>query len=280
MEIITNKTFDEERALYALDNAKISNCNFCGAADGESALKEAKNIEIENCKFELRYPLWHNKGFKMRNSFMDITCRAPIWYSENGEIADSEIIGVKCLRECKNILLKNTKTVSPEFGWKCENVTVENGSLDSEYAFFESRELKIKKLNFSGKYSFQYVENAVIEDCILDTKDAFWHSKNVTVKNCTVKGEYLGWYSENLKLINCKIIGTQPLCYCENLTLENCTMEQTDLSFEYSGVFAEINGNIESVKNPKSGRITADTIGEIILENSVIKTECEIITKY
>jgi hypothetical protein len=85
-----------------------------------------------------------------------------------------------------------------------------------------------------------------------------------------VKGEYLGWFSENLTLINCEIIGTQPLCYCKNLTLIGCTTKECDLSFEYSEVNADIIGHIDSVKNPKSGRIIADSVGEIIYDQSVI----------
>ena len=123
-----------------------------------------------------------------------------------------------------------------------------------------------------GKYSFQYVEGMTIDNSELNTKDAFWHAKNVTVTNSTLRGEYLGWYSENLTLINCHISGTQPLCYCKGLRLVNCTMEGTDLSFEYSDVEADIIGGIMSVKNPRSGYIRADEIGEIINENSVIET--------
>ena len=124
-----------------------------------------------------------------------------------------------------------------------------------------------------GKYSFQYMQNLEIRDSYLDTKDAFWHSQNVTVVNSTIKGEYLAWFSENLTLINCHISGTQPLCYCKGLKLVNCTMEETDLSFEYSEVDADIRGHVDSVKNPKSGRITADSVGEVIMTDDVVM-EC------
>ena len=143
----------------------------------------------------------------------------------------------------------------------------------------DSRDIAIDRLQFKGKYSFQYTENVTITNSNLDTKDAFWHAKNVTVKDSVVKGEYLGWYSEGLTLINCHIIGTQPLCYCKDLTLIDCTMEATDLSFEYSQVQATVMGHIDSVKNPLSGYVLADSIGEIILENSVMETDCEIKTR-
>ena len=69
---------------------------------------------------------------------------------------------------------------------------------------------------------------------------------------------------------NCRIIGTQPFCYCRNLVLQNCTMENCDLAFERSTVQASVIGNIDSVKNPLEGKIEADCIKEIIMEESVV----------
>jgi hypothetical protein len=128
-----------------------------------------------------------------------------------------------------------------------------------------------------GKYSFQYIENVVMRNCELRTKDAFWHAKNVTVYDSVIEGEYLGWYSEDLRLVRCHIKGTQPLCYCKNLVLEDCTCEDCDLSFERSSVEADIRGNIVSVKNPVSGYIKADSIGEIIFdEKHKISSTCKV----
>ena len=56
-------------------------------------------------------------------------------------------------------------------------------------------------------------------------------------------------------------------------------MIDCDLSFEYSEVEATINGTITSIKNPKSGIIKVDRVEEIILENSIIDNNCQIITK-
>ena len=126
-----------------------------------------------------------------------------------------------------------------------------------------AKNLDFDGVDFKGKYSFQYVENSVFDNCNFDTKDAFWHAKNIVVRNSTVKGEYLAWYCENVTFENCTLIGTQPLCYCKNLRIINCKMIDCDLSFERSTVDAEIVGHIDSVKNPY-GRVTADSIGEII----------------
>ena len=113
----------------------------------------------------------------------------------------------------------------------------------------------------------------------IHAKDSFWHAENVTVYDSYIEGQYLGWYSNNLKFINCRIAGTQPFCYAQNLVFENCTMDDDcDLSFEYSSVQATIKGNIHSIKNPLDGSITADSIGEIIIdENAKNPGLCKII---
>lgn len=273
---IENKVYDEERALYHLQNAEVVNCLFAGPADGESALKEARNIIVRDCSFSLRYPLWHTHDFLMSNSAMDEATRAPIWYSTGGKMENCRIDGIKCLRECSDITMEGCKVHSPEFGWRSRRLSMINCEIESEYFLFECADVEIDRMKMKGKYSFQYIEGMRINHSEFDTKDAFWHSKNVTVENSTLKGEYLAWYSDGLTLINCHIIGTQPLCYCTNLKLINCTMEGTDLSFEYSDVEAEISGEILSVKNPRSGHITADKIGEIVLEDSIVETTCEI----
>ena len=269
--IIEKQQFDEERALYNLTDGSVIDCVFAGPADGESVLKEARNVRLDNCSFSLRYPLWHVNGFEMYRSSMDEKTRAAIWYTENGKITDSNLGGIKAVRECKNIAIRNCTIDSQEFGWKCDNISLESSSIRSEYLFFDSRNVKLSGVQMKGKYSFQYMENLTITDSNLDTKDAFWHSKNVTVVNSVVKGEYLGWFSEGLTLINCKIIGTQPLCYCKDLKLIDCTMEGTDLSFEYSDVHATISGHVDSIKNVRSGEVVVDSVGKIITGDAVME---------
>lgn len=278
MEIvcIKDQNFDAERALYHLTNAQVYRCHFAGPRDGESALKEARGIEVRECTFSLRYPFWHTKGFVILNSKMDEKTRAPIWYAEDGVIESCEINGIKCLRECKAISIVNSTIISPEFGWRCSDISIQNSKIESEYFLFECQNISADGLRMKGKYSFQYVKNLEIRNSHLDTKDAFWHAKNVTVYDSVIKGEYLGWYSENLTLVRCCIEGTQPLCYCKNLKLIDCTTVGCDLSFEYSDVEANIIGSIDSVKNPHTGYITADAIEKIVLEDSVMETDCMI----
>lgn len=275
--VVSDGTFDDERALYGLSNAVVEGCAFAGPADGESALKECRDIEVRECHFDLRYPLWHTEGFSMSCCTMSATSRAALWYNRDGMICDSELGGPKALRKCSDIALKGCGISSPEFGWKCHGVVMRDCRLDSEYPFLDCENLTIEGLRMRAKYSFQYVRRAVVRDSELDTKDAFWHSRDVTVEDSILKGEYLGWYSENLTLVRCRISGTQPLCYCRNLRLIDCTMDETDLAFERSDVQADVRGHICSVKNPLSGWIHADSIGEIV-DDGTVDCRCEIRT--
>ena len=273
-----NLVLDEERALYNEKNDKLIYCKCDGRKDGESALKDCENVSVKNSYFNLRYPFWHCDGVSLEDSHLTENCRAAFWYTKHAAVNHSKLHGIKAFRECKYIAIANTSIDSKEFGWRCSRFNVRDSKINSEYFGFESKFMYLENIDFAGKYSFQYCKNVIIRNSKLNTKDAFWHTNNVKVYDTVLEGEYLGWYSDNLTLIRCHIKGTQPLCYCKNLKLIDCTMENTDLAFEYSKVNANVIGNILSVKNPLSGRISADNITEIIHENDKYKGKCKIIT--
>lgn len=267
MNIISNKTYDEERALYNSNNILVKNCKFDGPADGESALKESSDIEVQNCYFNLRYPFWHDTRLNIYNSELTPLCRASLWYSQNITIKNTKLHGIKALRECSDVSIENCDIISPEFGWSVNGIAMTNSTAESEYFMMRSCNINFENVKFKGKYSFQYIENAIFDNCIFETKDAFWHGKNIIVKNSIIKGEYLAWYSQGLTLENCVITGTQPFCYCRNLKLIDCKMIDTDLCFEKSSVEAIILSPVESIKNPLSGNIYVPSVKEIIMDD-------------
>ena len=274
MRLIENEKFDEERALYGVSSVHLINCTFDGEADGESALKESKEIKTEKCLFNLRYPFWHDTVVDIVDCEMTSFCRAALWYSNKITLKNSKLHGIKALRECSDVFIENSDINSAEFGWFSKNIQLKKSKAIGEYFMLRAEDLDFKDVEFTGKYSFQYVKNATFENCVFDTKDAFWHASNVYVKNCVVKGEYLAWYSENITFENCIISGTQPLCYCKGLKLINCEMNDADLSFELSCVDATIMSPIISIKNPLEGKICVPSVGEIIKDD--INSTCEI----
>ncbi|MCH5232320.1 MAG: DUF3737 family protein [Muribaculaceae bacterium] len=277
MKTIRNEEFGGERPLFATHDLRLENVVIHA---GESALKECSDIEAIGCRFEGKYPFWHVYKFYIKDCFFTEGARAALWYSRNLVMRDTMVEAPKMFREMENLDIENVEIPNAlETLWHCKDVKLRNVKVaKADYLFMHSHNIDIKDYHQEGNYSFQYCSNVVIRDAEIFSKDAFWGTENVTVYDSTISGEYLGWHSKNLKLVNCRIGGTQALCYARNLVMENCTMDtDADLCFEYSDVHADIRGHVTSIKNPRSGKIVADSIGEIILdENIKSPANCEI----
>lgn len=278
MEKILNQEFGGERPLYRKKDLYLEGVTIHA---GESSLKETSNIECVDCRFEGKYPLWCCNGFKLRNCVFTEGGRAALWYSQNCEMSDTLVEAPKMFREMKGIQLRNVQLPNAaETLWSCSDVVMEDCKVEKgDYIFMHCSNIRVDRLNLQGNYSFQWSRNVEIHDSILNTKDAFWETDNVTVYDSFINGEFLGWHSRGLKLVRCRIGGSQPLCYAEGLILEDCTFEpDADLAFEYSSVVASVKGHITSVKNPRTGLIKADSIGEVIIdENIKAPADCRIV---
>lgn len=277
MKIIKNEEFGGERPLYGSHGLRLENVTVHA---GESALKECSDIEADHCRFEGKYPFWHVDRFKINDCLFTEGARAALWYSNNLVMTDTLVEAPKMFREMKGLKLKNVRMPDAlETLWDCADVELENVEVEhGDYIFMRSRDIRIDNYRQQGNYSFQKCRNVEIHNAHLNTKDAFWETEDVTVYDSVIEGEYLGWHSRGLRLVRCRIKGTQPLCYAEDLVMENCEMDaECDLAFEYSTLTADIKGNIPSVKNPRSGSITADSIGEIILDDYIkAPADCKI----
>lgn len=269
MEIINDKYYEGERPLYARHGLRLEGVTI---GPGESALKEGSDIEAVNCEFSGKYPFWECDGFTVRDSVFRDGARAALWYSRGCRMYDCLVEAPKMFRRISDVRLENVRLVNAlETFWDCSGIVLrEVEAAKADYIFMHCSDIDIDGFKLQGNYSFQYARNVVIRGAVLDTKDAFWESENVTVYDSRISGEYLGWYSRGLHLVNCVIGGSQPLCYCSGLVLENCRFEaDADLAFEYSSVEATVLGRIPSVKNPRTGFVKADEIGEVILDGNI-----------
>ena len=279
METYKNQYFEGERPLYARrDGLRLEEVVI---GPGESALKEGAGIEAVRCEFKGKYPFWECDGFTIRDCIFREGARAALWYTRGCRMYDTLVEAPKMFRRITDTYLENVRlTNAQETFWDCSGVVLRSVEAQkADYIFMHTDNIDIDGFRLQGNYSFQYARNVVIRNAELDTKDAFWESENVTVYDSRITGEFLGWYAKNLRLVNCHLGGTQPLCYCENLVLENCTFDpDADLAFEYSSVRATVRGRITSVKNPSSGFIKADEIGEVIIDENLKQPgNCEIL---
>lgn len=275
MEIIKQKVLTGERALFLARDLKIINSIF---ADGESPLKESANIELKDCSFKWKYPLWYSKNIRLEGCMFFEMARAGIWYTDNISLRNCTISAPKIFRRASNILLEHvTLPHAAETLWNCTDIKLSDVNACGDYFAMNCSNMEIDHLDLVGNYAFDGAKNVTIRNSRLMTKDAFWNSENVTVFDSYISGEYLGWNAKNLTLVNCTIESLQGLCYIENLVMKNCRLPNTTLAFEYSTVDADIEGQVDSVLNPSGGRICADAIGELIIEKDKVTPEKTVI---
>ena len=231
---ISEQYFDGERPLYESRDLRLERVTI---GEGESGLKECRNIQADHCTFNGMYVIWEFENVECTNCLFAATDRAPLWYGRGLRLSDCRINAPKPLRELTDITIVRTRFK------------------DTKDAFWFCRDGQLVDIRMKNtEYAFQYARNIEIHNAIVDTKDAFWESENVTVYDSDIKGEYLGWYAKNLRLVRCRISGTQPLCYCENLIIEDCSFApDADLAFEKSSVQATIIGKVTSIKDPLPG---------------------------
>ena len=265
-----------ERALFASQDMEIYDSIF---DQGESPLKESRDIRLYNSMFKWKYPLWYCRNIQAEDCTWFDMARAGVWYTDNIEVDRALIEAPKNFRRCDGVKLKHVNFVNAEETlWNCKNIEMTDVQARGDYFAMNCENIEIQNFELVGNYSFDGVKHMTMKNAKLLSKDAFWNTDQVTVYDSFISGEYLGWNAKNLTLINCTVESLQGMCYIDNLVMKNCKLINTTLAFEYSTVEADICSHIDSVINPTSGTITADSIGELILEKDRIKPELTRIT--
>lgn len=266
MQLIKNQEFGGERPLYASHDLRLEGVTI---HVGESSLKECSDIEAEDCRFEGKYVFWEVDRFTATNCYFAESARSSVWYSRGCTLRNCQVDAPKMFRRAHHIEVENCQFPHGEQTlWDCTDVHLSNVAIqECDYLFMHSTDIRIEHYRQDGNYSFQYAKRVEIHDAVINSKDAFWECEDVTVYDSEINGEYLGWYAKNLRLVRCHITGEQPLCYCENLVLEDCTFgDDANLALEYSTVEATIHGHVVSIKNPTSGHIRVEQLGELIID--------------
>lgn len=265
MQTINNHYFEGERILYGLEDAELNGITF---GDGESPLKEAKNIKLKDSIFKWKYPLWYDENVEVENTTFETMSRSGIWYTKNISIKNSALQAPKLFRRAEGITLDNVHfSDAEETMWTCKDIKITNTQINGDYFGKDSENIYLDNVSIIGNYCFDGAKNIEVHNSTFVSKDAFWNCDNVTIYDSTIDGEYLAWNTKNIKFINCKIESDQGLNYIDHLEMKNTSLIHTDLAFEYvSNVDAEITTMIDSVKNPISGKISAPEIGKLIMD--------------
>lgn len=270
-----NNYFEGERILYGLNDATLDGITF---GNGESPLKETKNINLKNSIFKWKYPLWYAENINVEDTIFETMSRSGIWYTTDISIKNSALQAPKLFRRANHIVLDNVHfSNAEETMWTCDDIRITNSQINGDHFGKDSKNIYLDNVSVIGNYVFDGAENVEVHNSTFISKDAFWNCKNVEIYDSTIDGEYLAWNTNNIKFINCKIESDQGLNYIDYLTIKNSSLIHTDLAFEYvSNIDVELNATIDSIKNPISGKISVPEIRTLIINSNKVdhaKTE-------
>ena len=150
-------------ALWYSDNITVKNT----LLHGIKALRECKNIKIENC---------------------DIISPEFGWFSSDIEMTDST-------------------AESEYFMLKAQNIVFENVNFKGKYSFQYVKNCTFRNCNFDTKDAFWHAENVTVENCTVKGEYLAWYSENITFRNCRITGTQPLCYCKGLKMINCTMEG-------------------------------------------------------------------------
>jgi hypothetical protein len=105
MKEYKNQVLTGERALFDSHGVKLTGCVFNG---GESPLKESSDIELKECIFEWKYPLWYCKNVKTGGCSWYETGRAGVWYTSDISVDNAVIQAPKNFRRCRGVKISNS----------------------------------------------------------------------------------------------------------------------------------------------------------------------------
>lgn len=72
--------FEGERPLFGAEHLSIQDTIF---GEGESPLKESRDISLEGSIFQWKYPLWYSKNIAVKDGTWAEMARAGVWYTDD-----------------------------------------------------------------------------------------------------------------------------------------------------------------------------------------------------
>ena len=260
------QTFEGERALFQTLNAEIVDCVF---ENGESPLKESRDLTIRGGAFSWKYPLWYCHNVSVDGTEFHEMARAGIWYSHNLYFRNIRFACPKSFRQASEIRLTDCEfALGEETLWWCHHIDLKNVVTHGNYFAMNSHHIHADHLRVDGNYAFDGCKHIRITNSVLNTKDAFWNCEDVVVEDSVINGEYFAWNSKDIVLIRCKISSHQGFCYMKNIHLIDCEVVDSDLTFEYcEDIDATILTEVDSIKNPISGVIRCKGVKELVLND-------------
>ena len=200
---LTNCKFDGvedgESALKESENIIVETSYF----NLRYPLWHVNNLEINKSVFSenSRAAIWYSYNVKIENSKLNGI--KALRECKNIELNNIESISPEFAWKSLQIKSKNLKLDSEYAFFESHDITLDNLEFKGKYSFQYCDNVTIKDSKLDTKDCFWHSKNVVIKDSIVKGEYLAWYSENVTFINCKIIGTQPFCYCKKLKLINC-----------------------------------------------------------------------------
>ena len=160
-------------ALWYDEDIQLKNCKLHGI----KALRECRDITLEDCDVISPEFLWRCEGLTIRNS--RLTSEYPLFECKNVEIEGLEMTGKYSFQYVENMTIRNSNLQTKDAFWHSKNVTVEDSVVSGEYLGWYSENLKLVRCQIKGTQPLCYCKGLILEDCTMEGCDLSFENSEV-----------------------------------------------------------------------------------------------------
>lgn len=163
------------------------------------------NIDNSEMTDKCRAALWYSDDISISNTSLHgikalRECR-------NIKIDNSSIISPEFGWSVTGLKMTNTTAESEYFLMRSSDIVLDNFTLNGKYSFQYDSNLTITNSELNTKDAFWHAKNVTVKDSVINGEYLAWYSENLTLINCTIRGTQPLCYCKGLKIIDCEMTG-------------------------------------------------------------------------
>lgn len=163
-------------------------------------------VVIENCEMtELcRAALWYTSSVKITNSKLHGI--KALRECKEIKMEDCDVISPEFGWFSHGIEMENCQNSGEYFMMRASRLNFKNVTLKGKYSFQYIEDSFFEDCNFDTKDAFWHAKNVTVKNSTVKGEYLAWYCENVTFENCKIIGTQPLCYCKGLKLINCEMV--------------------------------------------------------------------------
>ena len=153
-----------------------------------------------------RAALWYSEGVRIEDTKLHgikalRECR-------DVTIEDCDVVSPEFGWSTDGIRMKDSRAESEYFLLRARNIAFSNVTFRGKYSFQYIENGVFDRCSFDTKDAFWHAHNVTVRGSVVKGEYLAWYSDGLTLENCKIIGTQPFCYCKNLRLINCEMIDT------------------------------------------------------------------------